>query len=198
MERNQVYKNRALENLEGNWTKAGIATLVLFIITGGIGTAFDAIVVKGISNLWTLLTLPLSWGYAVLFLHLIRQEPSSIERMFDGFKDYVRVFLLELLGGLATLGGLVLLIIPGIIVALGFSMSHFILLDNPEMSATDALKASWQMTKGHKMDLFWLSLSFIGWVILSFLTFGIGFLFLAPYIETTFAHVYEDLKAETI
>ena len=75
-------------------------------------------------------------------------------------------------------------------------MTSFILKDNEQISAMDALKQSWEMMDGHKAQLFWLSLSFIGWMILSIFTFGIGFLFLVPYIYTTFAHFYEDLKAE--
>jgi uncharacterized membrane protein len=52
------------------------------------------------------------------------------------------------------------------------------------------------MMKGHKMDLFLLWLSFIGWMLLSLLSVGLGFLLLMPYMQTTFAHFYEDLKEE--
>ena len=65
-----------------------------------------------------------------------------------------------------------------------------------QIGAVDALKKSWSMMKDHKAEMFWLGLSFIGWMILSMFTLGIGFLFLAPYMYTTFAHFYEDLKAE--
>jgi uncharacterized membrane protein len=54
-----------------------------------------------------------------------------------------------------------------------------------------------EMMKGHKMELFMLWLSFLGWIILAMLTCGFGFLFLEPYMYTTLAHYYEDLKAET-
>jgi uncharacterized membrane protein len=52
------------------------------------------------------------------------------------------------------------------------------------------------MMKGHKFDLFWLYLSFIGWVILCILTFGIGLLWLSPYISAAEIGFYNDLKAE--
>ena len=74
-------------------------------------------------------------------------------------------------------------------------MAPYIVKDDKEISAMDALKKSWQITKGHKARLFWLGLSFIGWIILSLMTLGIGFFFLAPYMDTTFAHYYEDIKA---
>ena len=53
-----------------------------------------------------------------------------------------------------------------------------------------------KMMDGHKMDLFLLILSFIGWFLLSILTLGIGLLWLIPYMYTSIAHFYEQLKAE--
>ena len=52
------------------------------------------------------------------------------------------------------------------------------------------------MTDGHKGALVLLFLSFLGWIILSIFTLGIGMLFLYPYMQTALAHCYEDLKAE--
>jgi len=193
---NQYYKNRALQDLEGNWGKFAIATLILLVIAGIGGVAFDELVFEGTSGLWTMICFPLEWGFTVLFLRLIRQEPSNVERLFDGYKDFVRIFLTELLQSIAVLIGFCLLIIPGIIISLGLSMRSYILADDKEISSIDALKASWELTKGHKTQLFWLCLSFIGWFILSILTLGIGLLFFVPYVETAFAHFYEDLKAE--
>jgi uncharacterized membrane protein len=198
MKSNQEFKNLALADLEGNWAKFAIATLLLFFISGGVGAAFDIFFFRGTSNLWSLLCLPLTWGYDVLFLRLIRKEHSNVERMFDGYKDFVRVFLLVLLKSIAVLIGFCLFIVPGIILALGFAMSDYILADDKEISSYDALKESWSLMKSHKTQLFWLSLSFIGWIILSFLTLGIGFLFLCPYMETTLAHFYEELKTDSI
>jgi len=198
MKSNQEFKNLALADLEGNWAKFAIATLLLFFISGGVGAAFDIFFYQGTSNLWSLLCLPLTWGYDVLFLRLIRKEHSNVERMFDGYKDFVRVFLLVLLKSIAVLIGFCLFIVPGIILALGFAMSDYILADDKEISSYDALKESWSLMKSHKTQLFWLSLSFIGWIILSFLTLGIGFLFLCPYMETTLAHFYEELKTDSI
>ena len=77
-----------------------------------------------------------------------------------------------------------------------FSQVEYILKDDKEISAADALMKSMKMMEGHKMELFWLILSFIGWFLLCLVTLGIGFLFLAPYFNTTMAHYYEDLKAE--
>lgn len=197
---NQEYKNRALASLEGNWGTAAIATLILFAITGCVGSVItmpfgsDSPTGMGING-YSLLCLPLEWGYTVWFLKLIRKEDIRYESLFDGYKDFVRTLLTYFLYGIAVAIGTLLFIIPGIILAIGLMMSPYIVKDDKEISAMDALKKSWEITKGHKMKLFWLGLSFIGWGLLCILTLGIGFLFLVPYIDTAFAYYYEDLKS---
>ncbi len=197
---NQNYKNRALASLEGKWGSAAIATLIIAIFTGGISSVItlpmgnDALLGLGTNGIWSLLCLPLQWGYTVFFLNLIRQEDIRYERLFEGYKDFIRTFLMEFLFTIAILIGFLLFIIPGIILSVGLCMAPFILKDDKDISAMDALMKSWQLTQGHKMKLFWLGLSFIGWIILSFFTLGIGFFLLVPYIEATFAHYYEDIK----
>jgi len=128
------------------------------------------------------------------FLNLIRNEDIAYERLFDGYKDFIRIFLAGFLVCVCVAIGFILLIFPGIIFLMMFSQTEYILKDDKEISAADAMKKSAEMMKGHKMEFFWLMLSFIGWAILSCLTFGFGFLFLQPYMETTLAHYYEDLK----
>ena len=197
---NQTYKDRALASLEGKWGSAAIATLIMAIITGGISTVItlpmgsDTVAGLSTNGIWSLLCLPLEWGFTVYFLSLIRQEDIRYERLFEGYKDFIRTFLMEFLYCLAVAVGTCLFIVPGIILGIGLCMAPYILKDDPQISAMDALMKSWQMTRGHKMKLFWLGLSFIGWIILSLCTFGLGFFLLAPYMEATFAHYYEDIK----
>ena len=75
-------------------------------------------------------------------------------------------------------------------------MVPFVLYDNPELSATEVLQKSRMMMKGHKWELFFLYLSFIGWVILCIFTLFIGYLWLAPYMQMTEVKFYEKLRAE--
>lgn len=200
MGNNQTYKNRALQSLEGKWSNGIIAALIVFLIDGGISyvstAPFEPTVGFGITSVWTLLCLPLEWGLCIYFLRLIRNLDISYERLFDGYKDFVRIFLAMFLANLCAAFATLLLIVPGIIVALMLSQTAFILKDDPTISAADAMKKSAAMMNGHKAKLFWLYLSFIGWAILSLLTLGLGFLMLVPYASTTLAHFYEDLKAE--
>ncbi len=201
---NQYYKNRALASLEGKWGTAAIASLIFFVITMGIDWTItmpmgDNLVMSySTSGIWTLLCLPLSWGFVVYFLDLIRNKELSYGQLFDGYKDFLRIFLAEFLTNLLIAIGCILLIVPGIILAAGLVMTDFILKDDKEISAIDAMKKSWAMTDGHKAELFWLFLSFLGWMILSFFTLGIGFLFLYPYMQSALAHAYEDLKQDQL
>ena len=199
---NQDYKNRALASLEGKWGTAAIASLIYFVIMEGVSYTVSApmgdnlVMSYSTQGIWQLLCLPLGWGFSIYFLNLIRSLDISYSRLFDGYKDFVRIFLAEFLVSIVVAIGCILLIVPGIILAMMFAQTEFILKDDKEISAIDAMKKSAKMMEGHKSELFWLTLSFIGWFILCLFTLGIGFLFLSPYFGTAVAHFYEDLKAE--
>jgi uncharacterized membrane protein len=90
-------------------------------------------------------------------------------------------------------------VIPGIVKAFAYSMTPFILADSPNVRATDAIKLSMRMTQGHKGGIFVMCLSFLGWAILSALTCGIlQILYVGPYVSTSFAGLYVDLKAKAL
>jgi uncharacterized membrane protein len=75
-------------------------------------------------------------------------------------------------------------------------MTSFILRDNPEMKNNEAIELSMKMMDGHKADYFWLQLTFVGWGILCFFTFGIGYFWLIPYMQASVAQFYEEVKAD--
>ena len=84
--------------------------------------------------------------------------------------------------------------IPGIIAFYAYSMAPYIMVENPELSAKEAMKASKELMKGNKWRLFCLSFSFIGWDILAALSFGIGHIVLCPYVEAAGAAFYRAIK----
>jgi len=90
---------------------------------------------------------------------------------------------------------MLLFIIPGIVKAFSYSMTQYILACHPNVTATDAIKLSKRMTKGYKVELFQLELSFIGWKLLNFLTLGIlGIFFVNPYYYITQAGFFIELR----
>ncbi len=147
-----------------------------------------------------LIAPPLMVGYSSFVLRIYKGENGDIGDMFaNGFSNYGRnlggMLWMELFVFLWSL----LFMIPGIIKALAYSMTPFILADCPNVRATDAIKLSMRMTHGHKGGIFVMCLSFIGWWILSGLTFGIlQILFVGPYTSTSFAGLYVDLKARAL
>ncbi|MPN61797.1 hypothetical protein SDC9_209541 [bioreactor metagenome] len=84
-----------------------------------------------------------------------------------------------------------LLIVPGIIAAIRYSMCFYILADNPDIGIMEALNESKRMMRGNKWKYFCLNLSFIGWGLLCICTVGIGFLWLTPYVETSVIAFYD-------
>ena len=89
-----------------------------------------------------------------------------------------------------------LLLIPGIIKSFAYAMTPFVLVDNPELPCYEAIKRSQELMKGNKWRYFLLALSFLGWILLGILSLGIGFFWIIPYIETTTAAFYYDIKAQ--
>lgn len=144
-----------------------------------------------------LLIMPLfAWGFSILFLHNYRGKECAIQNLFDGFNDFVRIFVSYLWMGILVYLWTLLLVIPGIIKSYAYAMLPYILHDHPELSDVKAIHLSREMMYGHKGQLFLLHLSFIGWWLLCILTMGIGFLWLVPYMQSTQAAFYEDVRAD--
>lgn len=208
MKTNQEYKNAALSALKGNWAPAIVATIIFLVISVVISLLseiYDPGIspVAGIALLACMLlslfaTLPLGVGYYNSFnLLLLEGDNKVTSNMFKiGYSNTFRYVGGMLLVGIFTFLWSLLLIIPGIIKSFSYYMTPFILKDYPELSANQAINLSMEMMKGHKFDLFWLMLSFLGWIILAILTLGIGFMWLIPYMYTSVAGFYQDVKSE--
>jgi uncharacterized membrane protein len=144
------------------------------------------------------LIAPLMVGFVNAFRALLvqgdREIPTNMYKIAT--KGYWhKVWGMFLMGVFVFLWSL-LFVIPGIIKAFSYAMTPFILEEHPELSANEAIDHSRAMMKGHKFDLFWLYLSFIGWGILCIFTLGIGLLWLVPYMQTAQSSFYEDVKAD--
>lgn len=99
--------------------------------------------------------------------------------------------LVNLFIGLAR----ILLVVPGIILSCSLSMVYFIRIDHPEMGVMESIKESARLMNGHKMQYFLLTLSFIGWMFIGGLCFGIGTLWVNAYMNSAYAIFYEELLA---
>ena len=131
-------------------------------------------------------------GYASYLLKQHDREICETKELFSKFDYFGPGFLQLLLRNIFTALWSILLVIPGIIKSLGYSMTPFLMVENPNLTAKEAIKLSQEKMMGHKWELFCMSLSFIGWSILATLTGGIGYIFLNPYMNAAYAAFYRD------
>ena len=198
------YKNRALSALENKWGNFVLITFVYGFIIGITqvlsGDKDSPAILHLIGLVLFILALPLTWGFQTLFLGAVRGGEATAKDMFEGYNKelFSRVLTTTLLYYVYVFLWSLLLLIPGCIKSYSYAMTPYILKDNPEMKNNAAIEESMRMMDGHKLELFILDLSFIGWAILSILTCCIGFLWLVPYMNMARVNFYEDLKKASV
>jgi len=133
-------------------------------------------------------------GYLRMYLSIANHEKPAIRDLFSGFKIWGASFRLGIFISLFTLLWTLLLIIPGIIKAISYSMAFYVLAEKPHLLAKEALNESKRITAGHKMELFVLGLSFIGWILLCAFTLGIAGIYVIPYMNATYTNFYNKIK----
>lgn len=176
-------RERARKQLDGNWGDLILANLVFAIIIGVTESLLVGIILYG----------SMMVGFAIYNVRFVRFGEKKLESLFSGFSDFGSTFVLGLLHQLFVFLWSLLLVVPGIIMSYAYSACYYIKQACPEMDALDCLNKSKEIMKGHKWELFVLELSFIGWGILCIFTFGIGYFWLAPYINVTKANYFVDL-----
>ncbi len=159
----------------------------------------DVLFLSGISGLSGAITLifysPLKYSLSHTYLKITESEKAKFNMLGIGYNEaWGKSILLFILIQVFTFLWSLLFIIPGIIKFYSYRMSFFILADNPEISAADALNESKRIMQGHKFDLFMLDVSFIWWYVLTFITLGIASIYVIPYVNTTVTNFYRSLK----
>lgn len=191
LKENSQLRAEARQALQGKWPMAAVAALIYSIVAGGL-SAIPFI--GGLCSLF--IGLPVAYGIAIVMFGVFKCKDVDFGVLFEGFQDYSRIFVTKLLQGIYTALWSLLLVVPGVIKYYSYAMTDYILKEEPEMKNNAAIEKSMAMMENNKMKLFLLDLSFIGWALLAIVTFGIGFLFLQPYMQVSRAAFYEDLKAQ--
>ena len=187
---NAVLMQQAREALRGNWGIAIGASLIYFV-AANLLAAVDY--VGGWINL--IIEGPFRVGLAVIFLHIVRvRETPDMNQLFKGFEQTLTSILAYLLMLLFILLWALLLIIPGIAAAFSYTMTYYIIADHPGIRARDAIARSKAMMYGRRIKLMGLYFRFIGWFLLGIVTFGVGFVFVLPYLSAAHAAFYEDIR----
>lgn len=154
--------------LTGVFVGAGVLSFVLFLVGSAVSLGHNKY-------------------YIDLVLH---NKMNSVGVLFERFGIFFKAVGLQLFMGLFVFLWSLLLFVPGIVASYRYSMAPYIMAEHPEVGIREAVNLSKQMMAGHKGRLFGLHMSFIGWALLSALTFGIGSLWLNPYMNTAQAAFY--------
>ncbi|MEN8125175.1 MAG: DUF975 family protein [Bacteroidota bacterium] len=182
----------AKESLSGKWGLAIGTFLVYELVIAGIQQASEHYPLSSLILLF--IAGPLAVGISVFSLKLSRNEEARFEQIFEGFYKLKTSIIAYLLVVLFIFLWMLLLIIPGIIAAISYSMTFYIIAEDDSIEPMDAIDKSKIMMDGYKLKYFYLGLRFFGLALLCILTLGIGFLWLIPYAHVTFAKFYDDIK----
>lgn len=205
-------KRRSLDALKGNWGKAILLTVLISIITVLIPTAMDMQRSGGVESwvndeapgslfsfVYEIVLMPFYVGVSWFYISLIRKEKAQIRNIFKIYQDgrltlkliwtYIVMIFFILLWTL-------LLIVPGIIKSISYSQTLYVLRDHPEYSATQAITESRRLMDGYKWKYVLFLLSFIGWFLLTAVTFGLAWFFVGPYFSAAQAVFYNELKEQ--
>jgi uncharacterized membrane protein len=162
---------------------------IFFIILGVV-----AVVAVILSIVYLIIGGAVGIGYSNFNLDIIDGREARIGTLFDSFDQWKTGFVARLLSSLYVTFWSMLFLIPGVIASYSYSMMHFVMAENPDMSANEAIRESKRLMKGNKWRFFCLQLSFIGWELLAiFFTAGIGLLWVVPYQQAAYAAFYRDI-----
>ena len=170
---------------------ASLVSYILFILlifpVLGIGLTLWAFLVLGRETFIHFIDKISEWSEKLNPANLQSDLPLYDPALTDALSPEINwAFLL--------LGAIPFILVPAIYVTLSFSQTWFIIANDENISGFNALKESWNLMRSKRLKLFLLQLSFIGWAILSVLTLFIGFIFLAPYTQTSYAKFYDNLN----
>ena len=131
-------------------------------------------------------------GWTIFTMAVMRNGANALQ-VYSGFTRFFSMGWLMLLRSLFVALWSLLLIVPGIVAFYAYRQAFFLKADHPEWSAWQAIAESKRMMNGHKWRLAYLDATFIGWLLLVMVTFGIAAFFVTPYMGVTYAAFYEDL-----
>jgi uncharacterized membrane protein len=193
MNRSELKANAKLQ-IKGKIGILFLITLIIAVVSAVASAILSLIPVVGSLASAVIVTPAFSLSMARVYIMVVKGDKPEAKDAFCGFDDFFSAFKVTLLVGVFTFLWSLLFVIPGIVKSIAYSMSMYILAENKGKSARECIKESIAMTNGHKGELFVLSLSFIGWILLGSITLGIAYIWVAPYMQATFVNAYNSLK----
>lgn len=172
------------------WKGIGIYILAALCI-GFFEAIFD--IIELIPFFIAVIMIPLQIGLVAFFINFVKKKEYNTNVIFNQFRNFIKIVCTMLLMSILIGLGTVCFVIPGIILGFSYSMVPYLLVERTDLSVLETLTLSRKMMRGHKLDAFIFSLSFIGWIILSLFTLGILFIWLFPYIQVATTKFYLNI-----
>ena len=192
MRTNPEIRKDVQTHMVGNWSNLVLISLVFCIIAFFTAGSFPLVL---------FVYCPLALGLVITIMHFVRRTKSvSVEDLFSAFNAqfYWKSMGLGILVWVYTFLGSLLLLVPGVIKGCSYFLAPYILVDNPEITAEEAICRSMRLMEGHKMQLFLMSLGYFFLFMLSSLLLFIPMIWLVPYYTVAYVKFYEELKATSL
>lgn len=187
------YRRIAHEKCEKYSSKLAIIYLIYYLIIGGLGV----LSIIGAGSIATLIVMgPFLLSFVIIAKKVYNEQELKTSDLFKGFNDFGNSLALYIVRNIFVFLWSLLLIVPGIINSLSYSMSFYIHNDDRSIGVMDSIDKSKKLMNGHKWELFCLYFSYIGWLLLSCLTFGILLLWVAPKIEVAVYTFYLNISGK--
>lgn len=169
----------------------GLISMIVGVICGFAGLSETA--TNSVASLLSLILLPASVGMLAYNLEIARGKQPDLSNIKKYYSLFINIIVIDVLIAIFVFLWSILLVIPGIIAAISYSMVYYCLIDNESLSASDAIRASKELMNGHKWEYVVFELSFIGWALLVGVTFGIASIWVIPYVSIAQALFYDEL-----
>lgn len=184
------------DNFKTFWKGYLVILAISFLCSLGIELLFEngTMIYNGLTLVVSFFTSTLSVGFYYYVLKIVRGEKPEKEDLFRFVGKILPIVAIAILMAVFVLLWSILLIVPGIIAALGYSMVFYLYADNPELTPMDYLEQSKEMMNGYKWDYFVFQLSFLGWILLCVITLGIALIWVVPYVTIAQTIYYDKLK----
>ena len=177
------------DTLRSKWLLAigfNLLHVAVSIVIGMVGMGLGNVALGG----------ALAFGFNRAMVQIYRGQTPAIDTYFDGFRTYLPTLIVFLLTAATVVAGFVLLVIPGVIAAIGLSQVFYVLQDQPELGAEAAVRESWRLTwtNGNMWKVFGMMLLSMLVGLGGLLAFGVGLFFAIPLISVMTAGLYEELR----
>lgn len=195
-------KEWAKQKISGNigniFIGIGIIFAISLLFSFGVGIVQiifgeNSFITFIVSMIVEFLLVPLQIGLNGYMIGFVQNDTFNRDAIFAPYDDTFKIIGASILMSFIVMIGFIFFIIPGIYLAFSYALVPYLLVTNRDLSITETLELSRKMMNGHKLDLFVLGISFLGWILLVPCTFGIILIWLYPYMMTATTKFFTDI-----